>query len=100
MANFLDVGHTNNSSWASKHPYQCRLCNSNDDFAVWVTPFLPHNRCKELLFVPSIAGIASSVGLCLERLEETEVGSVAVLTPSLATTGNSTYVLATAVRSR
>ena len=25
VANFLDVGHTNNSSWASKHPYQCRL---------------------------------------------------------------------------
>ena len=22
VANFLDVGHTNNSSWASKHPYQ------------------------------------------------------------------------------
>ena len=25
VANFLDVGHTNKSSWASKHPYQCRL---------------------------------------------------------------------------
>ena len=81
-------------------PISADYDHSNDDFAVWFVPFLPHNRCRELLFIPSIVGIACSVELCLERLEETEVGSVAVLTPSLATTGNSTYVLATAVRSR
>ena len=81
-------------------PISADYDHSNDDFAVWFVPFLPNNGCRELLFVPSIVGIASTVGLCLERLEETEVGSVAVLTPSLATTGNSTYVLATAVRSR
>ena len=40
-------------------PISADYDHSNDDFAVWFVPFLPNNRCRELLFVLSIVGIAS-----------------------------------------